>query len=308
MRMNVGKGQASDKRIVQELKIFVGLAAIPAAVLLIWFLRSRLAQLKRARLRKQPVSMDFVKILNRTVGIYSLLPEELKTELHGHINVFLSEKQFIGCDGVEMSDEIRVTVAGLACILLLNREATYFPGFSSILIYPEPYVAPEVTFDGHLEVHRETTRAGESWHRGPIVLSWKDVKSGANNVGDGYNVVLHEFAHKLDEENDGTNGLPILQKPEHYPEWAKVLGREYESLRSRVALGQNRVLDEYGLTSPPEFFAVATESFFEKPVTMKDQLPDLYQQLQRFYRLDPATWTASAPVLASDIPRISESS
>lgn len=275
---------------MQGLKVLIGLAAIPFGALLIWFGWTRLTKLKRARLRKQAVSTRLLNILNRNVGINSQLPDDLKSDLHGHINVFLVEKQFIGCDGLEVSDEMRVTVAGLACILLLNREATYFPGFSSIMIYPDSYVATEVSFDGHLEVRRKTTRAGESWYRGPVVLSWKDVLRGAANVGDGYNVVLHEFAHKLDEENNGTNGLPVLQEREHYGEWAKVLGREYESLESRVARGQNRVLHEYGLTSPPEFFAVATESFFEKPAAMRDQLPDLYDQLRIFYRLDPATW------------------
>lgn len=275
---------------MQGLKVLIGLAAIPLGILLIWFGRTQLTKLKRTRLRKQPVSTRLLNILNRNVGLYSQLPDDLKSDLHGHINVFLAEKQFMGCDGLQVSDEMRVTVAGLACILLLNRQATYFPGFSSIMIYPDSYVATEVSFDGHMEVHRKTTRAGESWFRGPVVLSWKDVLQGAANLGDGYNVVLHEFAHKLDEENDGTNGLPVLQEREQYREWAKVLGKEYELLENRVARGQNRVLHEYGLTSPPEFFAVATESFFEKPVAMKDQLPDLYNQLRIFYRSDPATW------------------
>ena len=255
------------------MKVLIGLAAIPALVLLVWFGRSFVTRLKRDRLRKQPVSTAITSILNRNVDIYSLVPDDLKSELHGHINVFLAEKQFIGCGGQEISDEIRVTVAGLACLLLLNREATYFPGFSSILIYPDSYIVTEASFDGALEVHRESTRAGESWYRGPVVLSWKDVLRGAANVGDGYNVVLHEFAHKLDEENGNTNGLPVLPEREHYGEWAKVLGREYELLEGRVARGQNQVLDEYALTSPPEFFAVATESFFEKPAAMREQLP-----------------------------------
>lgn len=161
------------------------------------------------------------------------------------------------------------------------------------MMYPTAYIATEVSFDGSVETRRNVTRAGESWHRGPVVLSWQDVLSGAANVGDGYNVVLHEFAHKLDEENDGTNGLPILRDQGHYNEWAEVLGREYESLESRAARGKNKVLHEYGLTSPPEFFAVATESFFEKSTAMKKKLPDLYGQLRRFYRLDPAEWSGS---------------
>ncbi len=276
---------------MQGLNVFLALAAIPVGALMVWRGLLYMSQRKRARLRNQTIATSLVDIINRNVGIYSLLPDELKNELHGHINVFLAEKQFVGCEGLEISDEIKVTVASLACILLLNRQATYFPGFTSVLVYPESYVATEVSFDGHVETHRKIRRAGESWHRGPVVLSWKDVMSGAANIGNGYNVVLHEFAHKLDEENNGTNGSPVLQKREHYEEWAKVLGKEYESLESRVARGQNRVLHEYGLTSPPEFFAVATESFFEKPVAMRARLPDLYGQLQTYYRLDPASWS-----------------
>ena len=114
---------------------------------------------------------------------------------------------------------------------------------------------------------------------------------GAANAGDGYNVVLHEFAHKLDEENSGTNGQPILRESGHYKEWAEVLGREYREFADRVDLRKNRVLDEYGLTSPAEFFAVATESFFEKAAAMEKRLPDLYEQLRKYYAVDPASWS-----------------
>jgi Mlc titration factor MtfA (ptsG expression regulator) len=114
---------------------------------------------------------------------------------------------------------------------------------------------------------------------------------GAANAGDGYNVVLHEFAHKLDEENNGTNGQPILHEVGDYREWAEVLGREYEQFAERVSRRKNKVIDEYGLTSPPEFFAVATESFFEKASSMQRKLPDLYEQLKKYYRVDPASWS-----------------
>ncbi len=262
---------------------------------LIWFGRNQLQKSRRARLLKEPLSAHLLGILEHNVGIYAQLPDELKADLQGLINIFMDEKQFIGCGGLEVSDEMRVTVAGLASVLLLNRPTTYYSGFSSVMMYPDAYIATEVSFDGTVEVSREVTRAGESWHRGPVILSWKDVLRGAANVGDGYNVVLHEFAHKLDEENNGTNGLPVLHEQGQYGEWAEVLGREYESLESRAARGKNSVLHEYGLTSPPEFFAVATESFFEKSVAMKKKLPDLYDQLRRFYHSDPASWIAIKP-------------
>ena len=175
-------------------------------------------------------------------------------------------------------------------MLLLNREPHYFPGFSSILIYPDSFESVEVNYDGLVEVHERTTRAGESWHRGPIVLSWGDVQRSLAKEADGFNVILHEFAHKLDEQAEGTDGMPDLHLADHFYEWAEVLTREYEALRTRVERRGNDVLDDYALESPAEFFAVATESFFEKPQRMKMQLPDLYRQLERYYCVDPAGW------------------
>jgi hypothetical protein len=158
------------------------------------------------------------------------------------------------------------------------------------LVHPDTYVAKEVKYDGLVEVSEDSVRSGESWHRGPVVLSWLDVKRGSLNRDDGHNVVLHEFAHKLDEENEIMNGLPVLRDSSHYAEWAKVLSKEYDALLIRVERRKNSVLDAYGAVSPVEFFAVATESFFEKPLQMKRKLPELYEQFKRFYNLDPVEW------------------
>ena len=278
---------------MKALTIFLVMIAVPAAFVLYWRIKPRLVRKRRRRLRERPPPESLEEVLSRNVGLYSLLPDDLRAELHGHINVFLDEKRFLGVGGQEITHEVSFTVAGIACMLLLNREPTYFPGFSSILIYPDTYETTQVDYDGAVEVHKRSRRAGESWHRGPVVLSWLDVLRGASNSRDGYNVVLHEFAHKLDEENSGTNGLPILHEIDHYEEWAEVLGREYRSLEDRVARGKNKVIDDYGLTSPPEFFAVATESFYEKASAMQKRLPDLYAQLKQFYAVDPATWTSN---------------
>jgi len=276
---------------MKGLAIFLVMIAAPAAMGLYWTFKPKLVRKRRARLRDRPNPEGLEEVLSRNVGLYSLLPPALQTELHGHINVFLNEKRFRGVGGQEITPEVMFTVAGIACVLLLNRESSYFPGFSSILIYPDTYETTQVDYDGAVETHRRSRRAGESWYRGPIVLSWGDVLRGASNSEDGYNVVLHEFAHKLDEENSGTNGLPILGETDHYRDWAEVLGQEYRSLETRVARRKNKVIDEYGLTSPAEFFAVATESFFEKSAAMQKRLPDLYGQLKRYYAVDPAQWS-----------------
>ena len=271
------------------MSIFIFFGLIFAAFL-VWVLRLQLQRSRRNNLFLKPLPPDWIQILEKNVSIYSLLPQNLREELHGRINIFLDEKDFIGCAELQISNEIRVTIAGNACILLLKRDKRCFPRFTTILIYPDTYVSREVKSDGLVVVHEESVRAGESWYRGPIVLSWADVMRGSLNNSDGHNVVLHEFAHKLDEENEIMNGLPVLRDSSHYAEWAEVLSKEFDSLLIRVDRGTNSVIDAYGAVSPSEFFAVATESFFEKPLLMKNKLPDLYQQFKRFYNLDPAAW------------------
>ena len=221
------------------------------------------------------------------------MPDALRAQLRGHVNVFLEEKAFVGCGGLEMSDEIRVTIAGHACLLLLNRITDYYPGFTTILVYPDTYVAREVTRDGMLETVEEQARAGESWHRGPVVLSWEDVLRATDRGHAGDNVVLHEFAHKLDEENEQLDGLPVLADQRQYATWAEVFNREFESLRRSVERGEPTVLDDYGAESPSEFFAVVTETFFERPRELSAQHPQLYEQMRRFFNLDPASWNES---------------
>ena len=267
--------------------------SVVVLTILTWILNKKIRSARRNKLYDIPLPLDFIRILHNKVSLYSFLPEDLKLQLHGRINIFLDEKKFIGCNDLEINDEIRVTIAANACMLLLKRDMSCFPGFTNILVYPDTYVSKQVNYDGLVQTHDESNRAGESWHRGPVVLSWADVLRGTLNHSEGHNVVLHEFAHKLDEENDTMDGLPVLRENEDYRQWAEVLSKEYESLLIRVEKGTNSVIDEYGAVSPPEFFAVATESFFEKPEKMKNSLPDLYEQLQKYYDLDPAAWRAN---------------
>ncbi len=267
---------------------------IAFAAILVWLVVLQFRRFRRNKLFLKPLPPDWIKILECNVPLYLLLPQNLRKELHGWINIFLDEKDFIGCAGLEITNEIRITIAGNASILLLKRDKRCYPGFTSILVYPDTYVAKEIKYDGLVAVHEDSARAGESWHRGPIVLSWADVMRGTLDQSDGHNVVLHEFAHKLDEENEIMDGLPVLRDRTHYAEWTEVLTREYDLLQSRVDRGTNTVIDSYGAVSPPEFFAVATETFFEKPLQMKNKLPELYEQLERFYNLDPAAWHLSS--------------
>jgi MtfA peptidase len=243
-----------------------------------------------AKLRSQPLSPDALDMLEKHVSLYRRMPVELQMELQGYINIFMDEKAFIGCNDFEVTDEVRLVIAANACILLLGRDAEGFRGFKTVLVYPDSYVATMVSYEGGLETISHSARAGESWFRGPVVLSWGDALRGSLNPKDGHNVVLHEFAHKLDEENNVVDGLPILREAHHYQEWAEVLTREFEELRNRVERRKNKVIDDYGASAPEEFFAVATESFFERGQRMRKYLPDLYAQFQQFYGVDPANW------------------
>ncbi len=257
--------------------------------ILYWLATKILHKHKKKQLLEKPLHPDWIVILKNNVSLYSILPSTLRDELHGHIQVFLDEKEFIG-QGIDITEEIKLTIAGSACILLLQGKGRSFADFTSIIVYPDTYVATQTKQNGLAEHQEYSTRAGESWVRGPIVLSWKDVAKGAQHLRDGQNVVLHEFAHKLDEQNNVMDGLPLLREKTDYEEWTKVFRKEYADLIKRAEQNKNKVLDEYGTVSPPEFFAVATESFFEKPKRMKKKLPDLYKQLQKFYNVDPATW------------------
>lgn len=246
---------------------------------------------KRRRIRRRAFPAEWLEVLQRNLPYYGLLRPEEQKELQGHVQVFLDEKRFEGCGGLEMTDEIRVTVAAQACILLLGRETDYYPRMESILVYPHEYLAPASRprqLPGGIVTEGADTRLGESWYRGPVVLSWDDVQKGAADARDGHNVVFHEFAHQLDSEDGGLDGAPALPRRSMYVAWARVLGREYEGLIRDVARHRETILDAYGATQPAEFFAVATEAFLERPVALRRRHPALYEQLKAFYRQDPA--------------------
>jgi len=210
----------------------------------------------------------------------------------------MEEKQFEGCDGLVITDEIRVAIAAQACLLLLHRDTDYYPDFKSILVYPSTYYS-RITEE---DEQAAQGLAGQSWLRGPVILAWDSVLGGVSNPSDGHNVVFHEFAHKLDEENGLADGVPPLcvkctppEQLSRYRSWAQILSKEYAELCQATQAGQKSVLDEYGATNPAEFFAVVTECFFEKPRPLRQQHPALYDELKRFYQQDPAEWRWPAP-------------
>ncbi len=272
--------------------IIVKIGAVVVGLGVAFFVVKRLLrQARRRRVSALPLPEEWKQIIEKHVPLTKRLPDAMKEQLQGLVQVFLNEKRFEGCGGLEVTDEIRVTVAAQACMLLLNRQATYFPKLHDIFVYPHTYVAKTLSSDGRVVVDRDSVRLGESWQNGPVVLAWDSVKGGTSNVHDAQNVVLHEFAHQLDQEDGTADGAPILSRRARYVAWARVLGAEYENLRGSKKKRRRSVMNKYGATNPAEFFAVATETFFEKPKQMQKRHPELYDELRDYYKLDPLEWT-----------------
>jgi len=244
---------------------------------------------RRERLRGTPLPDAWWQVIDRNVPLVKRMSGSDRAELAGIVQVLLAEKTFEGCVGLKITDEIRLTIAAQAAVLLLHRDTGYYPTLKTILVYPSAYVAihKQEQPDGTV-VEREQVRLGESWHGGALVLSWDNVLGSSLNPKDGHNVTLHEFAHQLDSEATEMDGAPLLASAAQYRTWASVLGAEYETLINDIYSGHKTLLDPYGATSPPEFFAVATELFFEKPAAMKRKYPELYRELAAFYQQDPA--------------------
>ena len=240
------------------------------------------------RLPTGPIPDSWYGVVEHDVPLARWLSAEERERLLRLVQVFLTEKHFEGCGGLTVTEEMKVRIAAEACLLLLNLEGPCYPTLRTVLVYPYGFVPKIAGAPGTGEIARSPVPLiGESWGDGVVVISWDDAVRGARNPADGDNVVLHEFAHQLDAEDGTADGAPILA-PGALRTWGGVLSDEYERLRQDAAQDRRSALDEYGATNKAEFFAVATETFFEKPVQLEREHPELYSQLQQFYRQDPA--------------------
>ena len=246
---------------------------------------------RRRRITAQPFPAKWRTILRRRMPLLRQLPPDLQLQLKRHMQVFLAEKPFIGCNGLVVNEEMRVLVAAQACLLILNRPTDYFPRLTQVLLYPSAYWVDRREGDGSGVQHeRREARSGESWVLGQVILSWPDVLQGAADPGDGQNLVIHEFAHQLDQERGRATGAPFLGQRTRYARWAAVMSNEFGRLRQQLARGEDTLLSAYAATEPAEFFAVASEVFFERPREMADRHAALYEQLARYYAVDPLAW------------------
>ncbi len=251
-----------------------------------WFKKWR-----RKRLGNRKFPGAWLRIIEKNVPLYDKLPSEDKAELRRHILIFTGEKRFEGCRGLEITDEIKVTIAAQACILLLHRETDFYPGLSTILVYPRAFVARRAEhLPGGVVSEEPQALRGESWYRGPVILSWDDIKHDIADINDGHNVVFHEFAHQIESYGGKRDSTAVLKNRSSYIAWARVLQKDYEKLRRAAVQRQPTFLNQYGATNPAEFFAVVTEFFFEKPGELKEIHPELYNELKQFYHQDPVSY------------------
>jgi Mlc titration factor MtfA (ptsG expression regulator) len=250
---------------------------------------SWLRRLRRRKILARPFPPAWHGYLQRNVAHYRYLTAAEQARLRDDLRVFIAEKHWEGCGGLVITDEIRVTVAAQACLLVLGMEHNVYDRVRSILVYPHGFrdtherAGPLGVVDG-----TGTAVLGQSWYRGPVILSWSDARDNSRHPRRGHNLVFHEFAHQLDMLDGVINGTPPLGSRQEYDRWKEVMTAEYRRLVSESTHGRATLLDEYGTTNEGEFFAVATECFFDLPEEMRRRHPRLYDLLRDYYRQDPA--------------------
>jgi len=250
-----------------------------------WLLRP-LRHRARKRLLAEPFPEAWLPIL-KGLPFYRALDERGQERIRDDLRVLIAEKEWEGCGGLELTDEIRVTIAAQASLLLMNIDHEYFYNVKTILVYPSAYRTMPRT-DAAGVVQQGQANLGEAWQRGPVILSWDATLHWALDAKDGHNLVLHEFAHKLDMKTGAADGTRPLRDREQHAAWVATMTTEFNALRDAASRGRATVLDHYGATNPAEFFAVATECFFEKSARLRSRHPSLYALLSDYYQQDPA--------------------
>ena len=270
--------------------IIILILVLATALVLFFFLQSREIKDRRRKLIASAFPKSWDEILRKNFPLYKKIPKNVQKKLHSYINVFMDEKTFEACgDLEELTEEMCVTIAGQACLLLVNGRCGFYDKLTTILVYPDMYKADQKqNKDG--TIGGGGTRLGESWEQGTIVLSWKHSLRGPAITNDGQNLVIHEFAHQLDQWDGMADGAPLRSFSEEHKDWSKNFYEAYNRHAERFRKGRKLVIDEYGATNPAEFFAVASETFFEKPRGLLKRYPAIYNELKNLYALDPINW------------------
>ena len=269
--------------------VWVALAV--ALVLTVQIARPLYRHARRRRQMREPLSMRQREVVRHYVPLTEKLPREYRARHEGLVRVFLAEKTFVGCAGLELTDDMRWSIAAQACLLLINRDDGVFDQMRTVLVYPEAFYVEHEEVDAAGIAHRgRRLLSGESWSQGQVVVSWADAKRGGALAADGYNVVIHEFAHQLDGADGDVNGAPLLGNEMPAREWSQKMSAGFEALREAIASRTPTLIDHYGATNPAEFLAVTSEHFFEQPEALMREHRDIYGCLKAVYQIDPATW------------------
>jgi MtfA peptidase len=268
------------------------IAIAAGLAVLAWIIGAPLLAARRRRLlAERSLSPDARRELANWLPGPRGLPASLRDRLERLVAIFIGEKEFVGCGGIAVTPDMKVGIATQACLLVLGRDTHVYDRLRSVLVYPSQFVVPGVWSDEHGIVTDESRiLSGESWDVSRIVLSWEDVDS-RGDPGEPYNVVIHEFAHYLDHESAGA---PWIADEAARARWFRLVDEELGRLRAQVEAGERRFLDPYAGEDRGEFFAVASEAFFEEPDEFFRQMPALYAALAEVYRLDPAAWGRAA--------------
>jgi MtfA peptidase len=251
---------------------------------------------RRERILGQPFPDVWRSTLLENVRHFQHLDDRQRSRLEGFVQIVTAEKDWAGGSGFELNDAMKVTISGYAGVMTLGlAEPYYFDRLKTIIVYPRGYLPRSSAFDRSTPLFPEGPRLGEAWHRGPVVLSWAEIV-GRDSQRPGNNLVIHEFAHHVDGLDGDVDGTPPLVGRETVRTWYRITEQEFERLRRDAAQGEATLLDRYGASNRAEFFAVASECFFERPHALSERHAELYRVLAEFYCQDPAAWLPdSAP-------------
>ncbi|MFW2350868.1 zinc-dependent peptidase [Qipengyuania sp.] len=271
---------------------------VPGGILLVaglltcrWLWRRR----RRKTLLATPLTAEQREVVERLVPLVKRLPQPLREALEGKMNLFFDQITFRGINGLEVTEAMRLSIGAQACLLIVNSPVWY-DTLRNVLVYPSAFLTERGTHDGHFVHEGHHATLGESWARGPVVLSWDDALQGGLDAQDGHNVVIHEFAHQLDGLSGHVDGIPILRKGQAYAGWEQAMLDAYREHGERLDWGERTLIDPYGATNHQEFFAEAIVAFFEKPTALRSEEPALYAQLAQLLALDPARWDQAVGV------------
>jgi Mlc titration factor MtfA (ptsG expression regulator) len=259
-------------------------------MLLSW-LRNR----RRRKLLARPFPHWWVPILERNVGHYPRLSPEEQAALRDITRVLVAEKNWEGCGGLFVTEEIRVTVAAQAALLLLGSPHDYYSRVDSVVVYPRSFRTPVAEDDWEDDEMSDTVLSGQAVYRGPVILSWEEVLTEGRDPDLGFNVVVHEFAHQLDYLDNLVNGTPDLGDPDLSAKWRYVMTVAFEDHRRALKRDEETFFTEHAAENETEFFADASEAFFCRPADLREETPGVYELLAAYYRVDPIRWFPDDP-------------